>query len=231
MWRPAATSVAEWALILKDRPFYAESGGQVSDHGEVVGQGWRLDVTELRRVGAHVAVIGQMDGEFCLGPAVARVPQETRQDTERNHTATHLLQAALRRVLGDHVHQRGSYVGPDRLRFDFSHPTPLSPSEVTQVESLVNREIARAVPVSWAERPYEKALANGAMALFSEKYGDVVRVVTVPGFSAELCGGTHVRNTSEILQFKILSETGIGGGTRRIEAVTARRGIRPDCGL
>jgi alanyl-tRNA synthetase len=125
-------------------------------------------------------------------------------------------------VLGEHVHQRGSLVAPDRLRFDFSHSAPLTAEEVSTIEELVNREIARAIPVDRSERPYAQAIASGAMALFGEKYGDVVRVITVPGFSAELCGGTHVRNTSEILQLQIVSETGVGGGTRRVEAVTGR---------
>jgi alanyl-tRNA synthetase len=120
------------------------------------------------------------------------------------------------------VHQRGSLVAPDRLRFDFSHAAPMTDDEISEAEELVNREIARAVPVDRSEQPYATAVASGAMALFGEKYGDVVRVITVPGFSAELCGGTHVRNTSEILQLKIVSETGVGGGTRRIEAVTGR---------
>ena len=210
------------ALILDDRPFYVESGGQISDRGEIVGPGWRVEVEEVRTADGRVAMIGRLEGAFQWGPVTARVPRDTRQDTERNHTATHLLQAALRQVLGEHVHQRGSLVAPDRLRFDFSHANPLDPDAVAAVEALVNREIARALPVTWTERPYAEAVASGAMALFGEKYGDVVRVVTVPGFSAELCGGTHVRNTSEILQFKIIAETGIGGGTRRIEAVTGR---------
>jgi alanyl-tRNA synthetase len=118
------------------------------------------------------------------------------------------------------VHQRGSLVAPDRLRFDFSHGAPMRPEQVAEVEEIVNREIWRALPVERAERPYREAVAAGAMALFGEKYGDVVRVISVPGFSMELCGGTHVRNTSEIALFKIVGETGVGGGTRRIEAVT-----------
>jgi alanyl-tRNA synthetase len=210
------------ALVLADRPFYVESGGQISDRGEIVGQGWRLDVEEVRKADGRVAMIGRIEGVFQWGPVTARVPRDTRQDTERNHTATHLLHAALRQVLGEHVHQRGSLVAPDRLRFDFSHPSPLDAVAIAAVEGLVNREIARAVPVTWTEKPYAVAVADGAMALFGEKYGDIVRVVSVRGFSAELCGGTHVRNTSEILQFKIVSETGVGGGTRRIEAVTGR---------
>jgi alanyl-tRNA synthetase len=210
------------ALVLTERPFYVESGGQISDRGEIIGQGWRLEVEEVRKSDGRVAMIGRIEGEFQWGPVTARVPRDTRHDTERNHTATHLLHAALRQVLGDHVHQRGSLVAPDRLRFDFSHPSPLGAASIAEVEGQVNREIARAVPVTWIEKPYAAAVASGAMALFGEKYGDVVRVVMVPGFSAELCGGTHVRNTSEILQFKIVSETGVGGGTRRIEAVTGR---------
>ncbi len=210
------------ALILFDRPFYVESGGQISDRGEVIGEGWRLEVEDVRKADGRVAVVGRLEGRFQFGDVRARVPRDTRQDTERNHTATHLLHAALRQVLGEHVHQRGSLVAPDRLRFDFSHMAPLSRAELTEIEDLVNREIARALPVSWTEKPYGEAVAAGAMALFGEKYGDVVRVVSVPGFSMELCGGTHVRNTSEILFFTVVSETGIGGGTRRIEAVTGR---------
>ncbi len=226
----AETHVAAWrdlgqgatALILNERPFYAESGGQVADQGEVIGEGWRLDVTDVQHVGAHVAVIGQLEGDFCWGPVIARVSQQTRQGTERNHTAAHLLHMALRQILGDRVHHSGSVVGPDRLRFDFSHGAPLTAGELLEVEGLVNREIARAVPVSSAERSYTSAITNGAIPFYNEKYGDEVRVVTVPGFSAELCNGTHVHNTSEILLFKIVSDTGVGDGTRRIEAVTAR---------
>ena len=212
------------ALVLAERPFYVESGGQISDGGEIVGDGWHLDVEEVRKVGGAgmAAAIGSLRGSFAWGQVTARVPRDTRQDTERNHTATHLLHAALRQVLGDHVHQRGSLVAPDRLRFDFSHPSPLTGDELAEIEELCNREIARALSVDRAEKPYAEAVAGGAMALFGEKYGDVVRVITVPGFSAELCGGTHVRNTSEILQVKIVSETGVGGGTRRIEALTGR---------
>ncbi len=213
------------AILLDERPFYVESGGQISDRGEVIGDGWRLEVEDVRKLeGAdgRVAIMGRAEGEFRWGPVLARVPRDIRLDTERNHTATHLLHAALRRVLGEHVHQRGSLVAPDRLRFDFSHPAPLTPSEVGAIEELVNREIARAVPVTWSEQPYAAAVASGAMALFGEKYGDVVRVVSVPEFSMELCGGTHVRNTSEILQLKVVTETGVGGGARRIEAVTGR---------
>jgi len=208
------------ALILARRPFYLESGGQVSDRGEVIGDGWRMEVEDVRRADGRVAVIGPIAGDFRFGAVEARVPADTRRDTERNHTATHLLHAALRSVLGEHVHQRGSLVAPDRLRFDFSHTGPMRPEQLAEVETIVNREIWRAVPVERAERSYREAVAAGAMALFGEKYGDVVRVITVPGFSMELCGGTHVRNTAEIALFTIVAETGVAGGTRRIEAVT-----------
>src|SRR4029078_8532833 len=141
-----------------------------------------------------------------------------RKDTERNHTATHLLHAALREVLGDHVHQAGSLVAPDRLRFDFTHHGPIKPEALTEIEEHVNRGLFAAVDVRFEEKAYRDALAEGAMALFGEKYGDVVRMVKIPGLSIELCGGTHVRNTAEIALFRILSETGVAAGVRRIEA-------------
>jgi len=208
------------AVVLEKRPFYLESGGQISDKGEIVGDGWRMDVDDVRKADERVAVIGRVQGQVSLGSVTARVPRDTRLDTERNHTATHLLHAALRTVLGEHVHQRGSLVAPDRLRFDFSHNTPMRPQEIDEVERLVNREIWKAIPVTREQRPLAEARAAGAMALFGEKYGDIVRVISIPGFSMELCGGTHLRNTSEVGLFKIVSETGVGSGTRRIEALT-----------
>jgi alanyl-tRNA synthetase len=208
------------ALTLEQRPFYLESGGQVSDKGEIVGDGWRMDVEDVRKADDRVALVGRVEGQFAFGPVIARVPRDVRLDTERNHTATHLLHAALRTVLGEHVHQRGSLVAPDRLRFDFSHNSPLRPEEIEEVERMVNREVWRAVPVLRDQRALAEARAAGAMALFGEKYGDIVRVVSIPGFSMELCGGTHLRNTSEVGLFKIISETGVGSGTRRIEALT-----------
>ncbi|MEO7647376.1 MAG: alanine--tRNA ligase-related protein, partial [Gemmatimonadaceae bacterium] len=208
------------ALVLRETPFYAESGGQVSDAGEVIGDGWRLEVDEVRRVEGKLAVAGKLEGEFRFGPATARVPRDSRLDTERNHTATHLLHAALREVLGEHVHQAGSLVAPDRLRFDFTHNGPMKPEQVAVVEQHVNRAIFSATPLAFEEKRYADAIAEGAMALFGEKYGDVVRVVKVPRVSIELCGGTHVRNTAEIGLFRIASETGVAAGVRRIEAVT-----------
>jgi alanyl-tRNA synthetase len=208
------------AVVLEKRPFYLESGGQISDRGEIVGDGWRLNVEDVRRVDDRVAVLGRAEGAFKFGPVTAKVPRDVRLDTERNHTATHLLHAALRTVLGEHVHQRGSLVAPDRLRFDFSHNAPMKPEQIEEVERLVNNEIWRALPVIREQRPLAEARAAGAMALFGEKYGDIVRVISIPGFSMELCGGTHLRNTSEVGLFKVVSETGVGSGTRRIEALT-----------
>jgi alanyl-tRNA synthetase len=150
----------------------------------------------------------------------ARVERPARLDTERNHTATHLLHAALRRVLGEHVLQRGSLVAPDRLRFDFSHPQPVTPEELQAVEAEVNRAILADEDVCTDYLGYQEAVARGAMALFGEKYGDVVRIVSVPGVSLELCGGTHVRHTGSIGLFRISTETGVASGVRRIEAVT-----------
>jgi alanyl-tRNA synthetase len=211
------------AIMLRETPFYAESGGQVSDRGEVVGDGWRVDVDDVRKVDGRTVAVGKLTGQVNFGPALARVPTDRRRDTERNHTATHLLHAALREVLGEHVHQAGSLVAPDRLRFDFTHHGPIRPDQLERIEELVNREIWRGTPVGTREMPYKEALAEGAMALFGEKYGDRVRVVSVSGFSTELCGGTHVRNTGEIGLFRILSESGVAAGVRRVEAATAAR--------
>jgi alanyl-tRNA synthetase len=211
------------AVMLRETPFYAESGGQVSDRGVVRGDGWSIDVDEVRRIDGKLAVIGKAEGTVSAGEAVAIVPRDARLDTERNHTATHLLHAALRSVLGEHVHQAGSLVAPDRLRFDFTHHGPLTEAETREIEDIVNRGILAAVPLDITQRAYADAVAGGAMALFGEKYGDVVRVVSIPGISQELCGGTHVRNTAEIALFQIVSETGVAAGVRRIEAVTGPR--------
>jgi len=213
------------AVMLRETPFYVESGGQISDRGEIQGEGWRVDVDEVRKVDGRIAALGKVTGKVDLGRAKATVPRDRRRDTERNHTATHLLQAALRQVLGVHVHQEGSLVAPDRLRFDFSHHGPLTPQQLNEVETLVNRGILESVPLTFEQKSYDEAISGGAMHLFTEKYGDVVRVVTIPGVSAELCGGTHVRNTAEIGVFKIVSETGIAAGIRRIEALTGRAAL------
>jgi alanyl-tRNA synthetase len=194
--------------MLRESPFYAESGGQISDHGEIVGAGWRVSVDDVRKIDGRPVAIGTIEGAFHFGPALARVPTERRRDTERNHTATHLLHAALRQVLGESVHQAGSLVSPDRLRFDFTHHGPVNAERVAEVEAIVNRQIWRSAPVTYREMAYPEARAAGAMALFGEKYGDVVRVVSIPEFSMEP-GGTHVRNTSEIGLLKVARKPGM----------------------
>ncbi len=231
----AESRVMDWcegdgqlSLILQHRPFYLEAGGQVSDQGRVFADGWTMNVAEVLRDGDHVILRGQPTGKFpgsaVLGTTVtAQVDAPSRRDTERNHTATHLLHAALRSILGDHVVQRGSLVAPDRLRFDFSHTAPMTPGEVAKVEAMINEGIWVSHPVRTELRPFDEAVKAGAMALFGEKYDDEVRVVDIPGVSMELCGGTHVRRTGEIGLFKITSETGVGGGVRRIEALTGRK--------
>ncbi|MFL5565975.1 MAG: alanine--tRNA ligase [Gemmatimonadaceae bacterium] len=213
------------AVMLRETPFYVESGGQISDRGEIQGEGWRVDVDEVRKVDGRIAALGKVTGKVDLGRARAIVPRDRRRDTERNHTATHLLHAALRQVLGEHVHQAGSLVAPDRLRFDFTHHGPLSTQQLAEIENLVNRGILDGVELTFEQKPKAEAQAAGAMSLFGEKYGDIVRVVAIPGLSMELCGGTHVRNTAEIALFKIVSETGIAAGVRRIEAVTGRAAL------
>ncbi|MBR9990621.1 MAG: alanine--tRNA ligase, partial [Gemmatimonadetes bacterium] len=217
-------------LQLRDNPFYVESGGQISDRGTVEGDGWRVEIDDVRKVGGRTAVLGTVDGAMPeAGAAPLRAKAHVhpdRRDTMRHHTATHLLHAALREVLGTHVVQRGSLVAPDRLRFDFAHPGPMTPAEIRAVEEHVNRAILADIDLSIEERPYQEAIALGAMALFGEKYGDVVRVVMVPGVSTELCGGTHVRHTGDIGLFRIVSESGVAAGIRRIEAVSGSAAYR-----
>ena len=214
-------------LRLGESPFYVESGGQVSDGGEVRGDGWALSVDEVRRVAGQGAVFGTVTGTFPAEagdpmPVEAVVHPSVRRDAERNHTATHLLHAALRSVLGEHVVQRGSLVAPDRLRFDFAHTAPMTEKERSRVEAIVNEGVWADHPVEIAEKSYPDAVAAGAMALFGEKYGDEVRVVGIPGVSMELCGGTHVGHTGEIGLFRLVSESGVAAGVRRIEALTGR---------
>ncbi len=221
------TGDGEAGLVLRDNPFYVESGGQVSDRGTVSGDGWTMEVGRVAKVGGETALFGAVEGELASSGdqpirVRATVPRDVRNDTVRNHTATHLLHAALRSVLGEHVVQRGSLVAPDRLRFDFAHGAPMTPEERARVEEMVNRGVWANHPVEISHRLYEEAVAQGAMALFGEKYADVVRVVDVPGVSIELCGGTHVSTTGEIGLFRIVSESGVAAGVRRIEALTAR---------
>ena len=217
-------------VICERTPFYTEAGGQVSDTGSLRRNGAVLKVTGMRMfrgLSVHEAelVRGSVEDFREGATVVAEVDAERRWDIMRNHTATHLLHAALRTVLGEHVKQSGSYVGPDRLRFDFSHHQPMTPEELDRVERLVNEKILAAVDVQTDIKPLEEARREGAMALFGEKYEDTVRVVSVPGFSKELCGGTHVENTAQIGPFFITVETGIASGVRRIEAITGRRAI------
>ena len=215
-------------LILEHHPFYAEGGGQISDRGRVVAPGWSMDVEEVLRDSDLMVVRGHPRGDFpgrdVLGAMVtAEVDPRHRRDTERNHTATHLLHAALRSVLGDHVRQRGSLVAPDRLRFDFAHTAPMTHAQLQSVEAMVSEGIWVNHPVRIDIRPFDAAVQAGAMALFGEKYATAVRVVDIPGVSMELCGGTHVKRTGEIGLFKVTSETGVAGGVRRMEAVTGRK--------
>jgi alanyl-tRNA synthetase len=207
---------------LRESPFYAAGGGQVSDAGWIEREdGRRAELQEAFRLGDDQVLLFAGEG-FAAGDRVrAVVPWAVRYPTMANHTATHLLHRALRDVLGDHVHQAGSAVRPDKLRFDFTHEQALTPEEREEVERRVNEQIFRNLPVRAFETTREEAERLGAMMLFGEKYGDVVRVVEVDGYSRELCGGTHVRSTAEIGPFVILSEGSVGSGARRIEAVTA----------
>ena len=214
-------------IVLADTPFYGEMGGQLGDTGEIRSRTGRFIVSDTVRIPPgiimhHGKVI---EGSFTIGDEVeAEVDTERRQDIARNHTATHLLQAALRSVLGSHIQQRGSLVAPDHFRFDFSHLTAMMPEEIVEVQRMVNEGIRANLPVYDEEISYTQAIAEGAIAIFDEKYGDVVRVLRVgePPISMELCGGTHVSSTGEIGFFRIMNESSIGSGLRRIEAVTGR---------
>lgn len=221
-----AVGTGETVLIVLDRtPFYAESGGQVSDRGQLLGAELTADVLGLSKAphGQHVHQVTVTRGVLNVGDVItAKVNAAERSDTIRNHTATHLLHKALKEVLGEHVNQAGSLVGPDRLRFDFSHFGAITAEELADVERRVNEQIWLGTELEIALKPIAEAKAMGAMALFGEKYGDIVRVVRVGDYSLELCGGCHVRNTSQIGLLKLVSESGIGSGVRRIEAVTGR---------
>jgi alanyl-tRNA synthetase len=215
------------AVILAHTPFYAESGGQVGDRGLLLNDQMTFEVTDSQKSGAAHIHLGQLrSGQLQVGDEVtAQVDVATRQATMLNHSATHLLHAALRRILGEHVVQKGSLVAPDRLRFDFAHPQPLSLAQLDEIETLVNAQIRLNTPVSTAVMTAEEAKQAGALALFGEKYGDSVRVLSMGDFSKELCGGTHVRRTGDIGFFKIIGETGIAAGVRRIEALTGQAAL------
>jgi alanyl-tRNA synthetase len=221
-------------VILPRTCFYAEAGGQVSDTGRIFSSGngganpWEIRVMDVRKPAAGVMVhIGEVTmGTPQVGDsAVAAVDMQRRRDIQRNHTATHLLHAELHAVLGDHARQAGSLVAPDRLRFDFTHPESLTLEELEQIEAGVNRAIMENHRLNITIKPLKEAMAEGAMALFGEKYGETVRTITIGGaepFSYELCGGTHVGETGDIGIFLITSESSAAAGVRRIEAVTGR---------
>jgi len=213
----------EGVVVLDKTPFYAESGGQIGDCGKIEADGAVFEVTDTQKQGGNLflhkgkLLSGTLsNGQLCA----ARVSAADRKATELNHSATHLLHAALRQVLGDHVAQKGSLVNPERLRFDFSHFEPVTASEINTVERIVNEQIRVNNPVSAQVMAKDDAVKAGAMALFGEKYGDEVRVLKIGEFSTELCGGTHVERAGDIGCFKIINETGVAAGVRRIEAVT-----------
>lgn len=212
-------------VILERTPFYAESGGQVSDHGIMRGEGMEAQVEDVYKAphGQHVHRVRILSGTLKAGAKVeAEVAREMRESIVKNHTATHLLHKALKEVLGEHVNQAGSLVAPDRLRFDFSHFGPIGQEELAMIERKVNEQVWKHIELNIMYKPLQDAKAMGAMALFGEKYGDIVRVVQIGDYSIELCGGCHVADTGEIGLFKIIGESGIGSGVRRIEAVTGK---------
>lgn len=212
-------------IILDKTPFHAEGGGQIGDTGYITGPSGKAEVTDTKSLanGLTYMIAIVTEGSLSKGDEVDITVDKVRNlDIARNHTATHLLQAALRKVLGTHVNQAGSLVTPERLRFDFTHFSPMTNEELAEVEKEVNRQIMKNVDLEIEEMPVDDAIKKGAMALFGEKYGDIVRVVNVPGFSCELCGGSHVSNTSVIGSFRIVGESGTGTGIRRIEAVTGK---------
>ena len=220
-----AGEAKDGVLVVLDRtPFYAEMGGQVADHGYLVSGDAKLKVTQVKKTpkGYFVHTCELLDGTIHVDDEVtASVDEKRRAAICRNHTATHLLQKALREVLGEHVHQAGSYQDDQITHFDFTHFSAVSPAELAEVERRVNEKIYEALPVTVKNLPIEEAKKMGAMALFGEKYGSVVRVVDAGGWSTEFCGGTHVTNTAQIGCFKILSESSVAAGIRRIEATTA----------
>ncbi len=213
-------------LVLDSTPFYSESGGQCGDLGRIEGEGFAFTVQQTKKAGAVVVHIGEAGGVPKVGAEVkAKVDAEAREHTGKNHTATHLMHKALKSLLGEHVNQQGSYVGPDRLRFDFTNPKGLSPAELERIEQAVNQQIIANAPVVTTTEQLEAAKRRGVTALFGEKYEDEVRVVDVGGWSMELCGGTHVEAAGEIGLFLILSERAISAGVRRIEALTGAAAV------
>jgi len=220
---PSLSSGQDGFIALAETPFYLESGGQVSDAGTLAAPRGAAQVTGILRAGSwpRLHAVHVTSGDLARRDLVtAEVTAAVRDATRRNHTATHLLHAALGRVLGSHVKQAGSLVAPDRLRFDFAHMSAVTRGQLLEIEQIVNAQVLRNTPVQTEVTNTQEAIAAGAMALFGEKYGDTVRVVSIPGFSVELCGGTHVRATGDIGLFAIVSEGGVAAGVRRIEAIT-----------
>lgn len=218
-------------VLLDQTPFYAQSGGQVGDTGRLESEDGSslIEVNDCRygSLKRHIHYGKVVEGDFHVGQTIyAHVDEMKRYATARNHTSTHMLQKALKMVLGDHVEQAGSFVSPTRLRFDFNHFQPMTAEEIKQVEEIVNQAILKAMPVETFETEIDKAKEMGAMALFGEKYGHIVRVVKVGDYSIELCGGTHLQNSAQAGMFKIISENGVAAGIRRIEATTGMNTYR-----
>lgn len=216
-----------WRLVFGETPFYAESGGQVGDVGKIEAGGRSFQVVNTVKQNERIVHLVKKEGMFPKESGYSlTVDSKRRADTACNHTATHLLQASLRKILGEHINQAGSLVTPERLRFDFSHFEKIPVEKLSQIEDLVNEAIAQAIPVCVREKSYQEAIASGVTALFGEKYGDLVRVVSVGDFSSELCGGTHVANTAQIRLFRIITESSVATGIRRIEAVTGSEALK-----
>jgi alanyl-tRNA synthetase len=217
----------KFQLVLTETPFYAESGGQVADRGEIIINDHKLDVVNVQREGDDIVHYCQGSNEINIvhSRVLAKVDKIYRYATMYNHTSTHLLHEALRRVLGDHVAQAGSLVSPDKLRFDFKHFKRLEKNEIIEIENIVNEQIRNDWPVDVSLTDFKSAQDAGAIALFGEKYGEEVRVITINNFSRELCGGTHVKHTGEIGSFMVLQETSIASGVHRIEALTGPRAV------
>ena len=212
-------------VVFEKTPFYAESGGQIGDHGEILANGFKAKVLDVKKLPdkRHIHFVKVLEGEFKVGNEYELiVSRDFRLNVEKNHTATHLLNEALRHEVGSHIKQAGSLVTDEKLRFDITHFAPLTKEEIETVEQEVNKQIWNALEIKTEEMPIAEARKLGAQALFGEKYGDIVRVVSIGDYSIELCGGTHNSNSSEVGIFKIISETGIAAGVRRIEALTGR---------
>ena len=215
------------AIVCYETPFYPEGGGQVGDVGKIIGKDWEFDVEDTKRFGMDIIHYGKLKGKVEVGEECNLIVSERdRNSARRAHTSTHLLHASLRAILGSHVRQQGSLVERDRLRFDFSHPKALTEEEKREIELLVNSKIRENIPVFEEYKPYREAIREGAIAIFEEKYGETVRVISVGDFSKELCGGTHVDRTGDIGLFVIVKEESVSAGTRRIEALVGERAIK-----